>query len=229
MGSIQEGLGGLVRGISDQNYDQSFACYRLWSEISRNYSQSHPDQVFASICDSRASSEIDSGSGKLIHPTVHLILRFASDVESDRILSPQSVGLRSRLCARILRDFFEKNMTLVQDWRSDVKFYSDVNFVAHLANLGYVEEAAIRDHILQSLISYPTPRYHQMNALIILFKLAGPTFAKYADPAVVDRCFELLNDYRLRYPKNGTNGLILVRVGPRSKILPLGQPVSFRM
>ena len=224
MGSIQEGLGGLVRGISDQNYDQSLACYRLWSEITQNYSQSYPDQVLDSICDNRASSAIDPGSAKLIHPTAHLILRFASDAESDRILSPQSVGLRTRLCARTLRDFFEKNMTLVQDWRSSAKaaFYADANFIAHLANLGYVEEAAIHDHILQSLISHPTPRYHQMNALIILFKLAGPTFAKYADPAVVDRCFELLEGYPLRNPNGGTNGLIPVRGVLRSEILPSG-------
>ena len=222
MGSIQEGLGGLVRDISDQNYDQSFACYRLWSEISQTYSQNHPDQVFDSICDNRTSSAIDHKSGKLIHPTAHLIVRFASDAESDRILAPQSVGLRGRLCARILRDFFEKNMTLVQDWRSDVAFYSDVNFVAHWANLGYVEEATIRDHILQSLISHPRLRYHQANALAILFKLAGATFANCVNPAVVDRCFELLEGYRLENPNVGTNGLILVRVVPRSEMLSSG-------
>ena len=221
MGSIQEGLGLLVRDISEENYDQSFACYRLWSEITQTYSQGHPDQVFDSICDNRASRVIDSGSGKLIHPTAHLIVRFASDAESDRILSPQSVGLRGRLSARILRDFFEKNMTLVQDWRSSVKvaFYSDANFIAHLANLGYVEEAAIRNHVLQSLISHPILRYHQVNALIILFKIAGPTFAKYADPAVVDRCFELLRGYHHCNPKFGTSGLMLVRVDPCSERL----------
>ena len=217
MGSIQEGFGELVRGISDQNYDQSFACYRLWSEIAQTYSQNHPDQVFDSICDNRASSAINAGSGKLIHPTAHLILRFASDAESDRILSPQSVGLRSRLCARTLRDFFEKNMTLVQDCHSGVTFWADVNFVAHLANLGYVEEAAIHDHILQSLISHPKLRYHQASALIILFKLAGATFAKYVDPAVVDRCFDLLERYRHHNPSYPISGLVPVRVVPRSE------------
>ena len=224
MGSIQEGLGRLVRDISDQNYDQSLACYRLWSEIAQTCSQNHPDQVFDSIYNNRTSSAIDHSSGKLIHPTAHLIFRFASDAESDRILSPQSVGLQSRLCDRILRDFFEKNMAVMQDWHSYVTFYANANFVAHLANLGYVEEAAICDHILQSLISHPTLWYHQASAVIILFKLAGPTFAKYADPGVVDRCFELLDDYRLRYPNNGTDGLILVRVVPHSEIPPSGQP-----
>ena len=221
MGSIQEGLGLLVRDISEENYDQSFACYRLWSEISQTYSQNHSDQVFDSIYN-RTSSAIDNSCGKLIHPTAHLILRFTSDAESDRILSPQSVGLRSRLCARILQDFFEKNMVVIQDWQSWATFYANANFVAHLANLGYVEEAAIRDHILQSLISHPTLYYHQATAVIILFKLAGPTFAKYADPAVVDRCFELLNDYRLRNPSYAIGKLILVRVVPRNERLQSG-------
>ena len=222
MGSIQEGLGRLVRNISEENYDQSFACYRLWSEIAQTYSQNHPDQVFDSIYNNRTSSAIDNSSGKLIHPTAHLILRFASDAESDGILSPHSVGLRTRLCARMLRDFFEKNMAVMPDWQNCVIFYANANFVAHLANMGYVEEAAIRDHILQSLISYPILWYHQANALIILFKLAGPTFAKYADSAVVDRCFELLNDFRRRNLDNESNGLILVRGVPRSGVLPSG-------
>ena len=169
MGSIQEAYGLLVCDISKENYDQSFTCYRLWSEIAQTYSQNHPDGVFDSICDNRASSAIDPASGKLIHPTAHLIVRFASDAESDPILSPQSVGLQSRLCARTLRDFFEKNMVNVRcaarkcwdDFAYD--FLSHANFIAHWVNLGYVEEVAIRNHILQSLISHPTPRYHQVN------------------------------------------------------------------
>ena len=44
----------------------------------------------------------------------------------------------------------------------------------------------------QSLISQPALWDHQADALIILFKLAGATFEAYADPSVVDRCFELL-------------------------------------
>ena len=228
MGSIQEALSLLVRDISEENYDQSFTCYRLWSEITQTYSQIHPDQVFDSICNNRVSSAIDPGSGKFIHPTAHLIVRFASDAESDGILASQSIGLQSRLCARTLRDFFENNMvnvrSLVQECWDDFsyEFHSHVNFIAHWTNLGYVEEAAIRDHILQSLISHPILYHHQVSALTILFKLAGATFAKYADPAVVDRCFELLNDFRHRNPESAKNGLILVRVVPRNEMLPSG-------
>ena len=72
--------------------------------------------------------------------------------------------------------------------------WMDANLVAHCANLGYIEEAAIRNHILQSLISHPILRIHQLVALYVLFKIAGATFAAYVDPTVVDRCFELIED-----------------------------------
>ena len=41
---------------------------------------------------------------------------------------------------------------------------------------------------------------HQADALIILFKLAGATFEAYADPSVVDRCFELLQGHKYHNP-----------------------------
>ena len=65
-----------------------------------------------------------------------------------------------------------------------------------------MEEAAIRNHILQSLISHPKLYSHQADALIILFKLAGATFEAYVDPAVVDRCFELL---KANYTRDSTD------------------------
>jgi hypothetical protein len=126
-------------------------------------------------------------------------------VESDRILAFHNTGLQSRLCARILQDFFGNNLEIVWDvdrgtsahrWdRSLEYFYTNTNLTAHWANLGYVEEAAIRDHILQSLIAYPKLYNHQADAPIILFKLAGATFEAYADPSAIDRCFELLEDH----------------------------------
>jgi len=73
-----------------------------------------------------------------------------------------------------------------------------MNFIARWANLGFVKEAVIRDHILQSLISHPKLYDHQADALIILFKLAGATFETYADPSVVDRCFQLLQGHYTR-------------------------------
>ena len=74
----------------------------------------------------------------------------------------------------------------------------DVNLIAHCANLGYIEEHAIRNHILQSLISHAKVYDHQVIALAILFRIAGATFGAYVDPAVVDRCFELLKNHRFQ-------------------------------
>ena len=87
------------------------------------------------------------------------------------------------------------------------EFYADANLVAHWANLGYLEENAIRHRVLQSLISHPRLYDHQADALIILFKLAGATFEAYADPSVVNRCFELLkgHSYRGPYPHQSSN------------------------
>ena len=83
-----------------------------------------------------------------------------------------------------------------------VKFYANTNLIAHWVNLGYVEEAAICNHILQSLISHPKLYDHQADALVILFKLAGATFAACTDPSVVDRCFELLQNHEFHNPYN---------------------------
>ena len=107
---------------------------------------------------------------------------------------------------RILQEFSNDNLAAV--WQKETNrsdhvsenFYADANLIAHWTNLGIVEETAIRNHILQSLISHPKLYIHQANALVILFKVAGATFEAYADPSVVDRCFELLKYHSRRRP-----------------------------
>jgi hypothetical protein len=202
MDRIQRALDSVVSKLSDENYEQSFALYRFWFDIGQTYHQIPSDLVSNAILSNRTTGSINAGRGELIHTTAHLTLRFANDVESDRILALHNAGLQSRLCARILQDFFSNNLEIVWDagighntcyWACTPEyFYANTNFVAHWANLGYVEETTIRDHILQSLITYPKLYDHQADALIILFKLAGATFEAYADPSTVDRAFELL-------------------------------------
>ena len=85
----------------------------------------------------------------------------------------------------------------------------DSNLIAHWANSGCMTEAAIRNHILQSLVSHPKLYDHQADTIIILFKIAGATFEAYADPPAVDRCFELLKDHYNRDLKKAK----LVQVG----------------
>ena len=216
MEKIRKALNILISRISEQNYDESFAFYRLWLDITQNYSQKYPDRIFDSLFDNRGAQGLTDNINKLTHSTAHLIVRFAGDVESDSILGPYAIGLQNRLCTKILQEFFENNIGIVQDtelhgYTFQAQFIANANFIAHWANLGYIEESAIRNHILQSLISHPEKLYyHQADALIVLFKLAGATFKEYVDPSVIDRCFERLKD---RYGSSATwNQVVQARV-----------------
>ena len=199
MGDIVTVLGLLVTELSDENYRRSLAFYRFWFGIGQTYHKTASDRIFDSVWDNRTvGSKIDPGRGELIHSNARLIVRLASDTELDCVLPPHSPGLQNHLYTKSLPQFFSRNISVI--WEKEngwgpintIDFCTDVNFIAHWANLGYVEEAAIRHHILQSLISHKKLYEHQADALIILFKLAGATFEAYADPSVVDRCFELL-------------------------------------
>ena len=206
MEDIDKALGSAIASLSDQNHTQSLAFYRFWFDIGQTYHQIPPDQIFDAIWNNRwQGSGLDPGKGQLIHLTAHLVVRFVSDAESDHILAPHSLALGNRLCERALREFFRENLKIVwsinsgRDWPWG-SICTDANLVAHWANLGCVGEATIRNHILQSLISHSKLHDHQADALIVLFKLAGATFEAYADPSVVDRCFELLKDHSYHNP-----------------------------
>jgi len=201
MEEINATLGLVVGRLSDENYAQSLDFYRFWFGIAQTYHQIPSDQIFDTIWENRETNSINVVRGPLIHPTAHLIVRLASDAESDNLLAPYSSGIQNRLCTRSLQQFFSDNLSTARrimngyaDQASN-RFCVDTTLIAHWANLGYMEESAIRSHILQSLISHPTFYDHQADALIILFKLAGATFEVYADPSVVDRCFELLKGH----------------------------------
>ena len=210
MEEIDNGLGSAIGGLSDENYAQSLDFCRFWFDIAQTYHQVPSDQVFDAIWKNRGTGGINSEACSLIHSTAHLILRFAGDVaELDHNLAPHGPGLQSRLCARLFQEFFSKNMEIVRygGW-ADLpmrEFYAGATFIAHLVNLGYVEEATIRQHILQSLISHPRLYDHQADALAILFKLAGAAFGAYADSSVVNRCFELLKAHTYNPPNKYPN------------------------
>ena len=210
MAYIGGGLNSVVLELSDQNYAQSLAFYRLWFDIGQTYNQISSDQIFDAIWNNRGlGSTLNPQGGKLIHSGASLVLRFANDVESDHILAPHTTGLQSRLCAKSLQEFFNDNMEVAYNRKhnrstsADKDFYIEANLIAHWVNLGYVEEVAIRNHILQSLISHQKLYDHQADALVILFKIAGPTFEAYADPSVVDRCFDLLEHHKYPNPYEG--------------------------
>ena len=195
MKNIQSVLNTTIAKLSDQNYEQSFDLVRLWVDIARTHSGIPSDAVLTALQTYRTRNlpVFDNP----IDPTAHLVFRFASDAESDPTLAPHSAGLRSRFCAETLRLFFDIDLGAMYPphvW--DGSYHMGTNLVAHCINLGYVEEAVIRNHILQSLIFHQTPLTHQSYALVILFKIAGAALAEYADPVVVDRCFELLKGPR---------------------------------
>ena len=222
MENIKKALDSVIPKISKENYEQSFAFYRFWFDIGQTYHQIPPDLTFNTIFDNR---EGDAGCDQLIHTTARLITRFASEAESDPILAPHNAGLQSRLCTRILQEWFNDNLESVRgvetgSWAGYKGcFHAEANFIAHWANLGCVEEAVIRNHILQSLISHPKLYDHQANALIILFKLAGATFGAYADPSVVDRCFKRLNGH---YSGNAVKRKLVQVRAPRCERRPSG-------
>ena len=217
MVTIRDVLNSVVDKLSDDNYAESLTFYRLWFDIGRTYLQISSDNTYSSIRSKSRQSLMSSAHGELMHLPTSSILRFAGDVDAEPdsrpSSSPRAPGLQTRLSATSLQEFFNDNLLIVyyeayNESQPVGDFYRNTDLIAHWANLGYVEEAAIRSHILQSLISHPTLYGHQMDALIILFKLAGATFEAYANPSVLDRCFELLNDHCNHNTVNG--GLIQV-------------------
>src|ERR1700753_4129301 len=108
---IKKELASTVEGLSDKNYEQSLDFYRLWFDIGRAHVDIQPTQTLDDIWAAcRSPSTVNPGKGQLFHPAAHLIIRFAGDLESDPVLGPLSVGLQSRLCARLLESFFGQVM-----------------------------------------------------------------------------------------------------------------------
>ena len=197
MKNIQKALSSALSRLSDTCYIQSLDYFHLWLRIGQKYSQNLPDLIFDAIYGYRAGGLWNDKRYLNGYSVGHLIPRFVDDVESDPVFAPYSAGLRNRFCARILQEFFDGDLETMNAGVhcASAQFYADVNFIAQCANLGYIEEDMIRDYIFQSLISHPKLHDHQVDALVILFKIAGATFEAYVDPAVVDRCFQLLKNH----------------------------------
>ena len=192
MSILEDTLRDLIKGISEENYDEVFAQYRFWLDIGSGHTHIN---VQAQVNDAIERLVRPDSLEWLIHPTAHLVIRFIGDIEADKKISGYIPRLHVQHCTSALRRFFLDNLYFVRSRNRTgrpTSFLTDVNLIARWANLGYVEEETIRDHILQSLTSHPALYNHQADALFILFKLAGATFEAYADPLMIDRCFELL-------------------------------------
>ena len=216
----------LICNLSEENYDETFAKYRLWLDIGITHGYlNDKDQVANDIGRILQSNLLRPDNGELIHPAIHLYLRFVRDIEADPTMSAQVPKLARSFEAAVDRRFGE-NLSIadLDDMvereqhqcggdvyllaQERVAFAEQINFVACWANLGYVKKVVIRDHILQSLTSLPKLYDHQADAIIILFKIAGATFGTIADHSVVDRCLELLKNHS----SNNTSRSRLVQV-----------------
>ena len=190
---IPDVLGDLVSHLSEKNYEQTLLDYRLWTKIGVTHGWISEKQLENDIKGNMKPHLVyQENSYELIHPTSHLLLQFITDVE----LNPVS-STHARLCHSSLHDFFADNssLDLWPNARSNNKlreFYTNVNLLAHLVNLGHVGVEDVQDHILQSLTFRPIPHGHQLCSLLILLKIAGATFAAYVDPSLMARCLDVL-------------------------------------
>ena len=194
MSNLRDTLRDLADRLSEGNYEEHFARYRFWLDLGcARRSITVQDQVDGDVW---RVIRWDSLKDTLTNPTTPLFIRFIGDIEADRKIAGHALGLHRQHCESTLDRFFEDNLCYVNSSGGNrASFLTRVNLIAHWANLGYVKEAAIRNHILQSLISHSKLYDRQAEALIILFKLAGATFEACVDPSVVDRCFELLKGH----------------------------------
>ncbi|KAF9646043.1 hypothetical protein BDM02DRAFT_3189167 [Thelephora ganbajun] len=199
MSSLRGTLSNLVRNLSEENYDQSLAQYCYWLDVGTVYGHIGHDQVYNDAQQILRSDSVGH-EWRLIHPTAHLFFRFVGDMES-KIVPGDASEFHKQHCTRTLASCFDMiHHCPYLTSGSSPPLLTSMNLVAHYANLGFVEEALIRNYIIQPLIKITHPKLYdpQADALIILFKLAGATFENYVDPSVVDRCFELLKNHYLR-------------------------------
>jgi len=253
MSNLRGILHNLIKDLSEENYDRTFSQYRFWLDLGTTHGHIGSNQVNDDLKQIVWSNPLEADDEKLIHPTAHLFFRFTEDMKADKAMSERVSGFHERLCAEAVSSFFEENLNTNKMHREQAPtfgltkhvnksnmsqvqalFLTRTNLIARWTNLGYVKEAVIRNHILQSLISLPKLHDHQANALIILFTLAGATFGAYTDPSVIDRCFELLNGhYDIRDSAKrklvDVCALCVVKGGRRLRGIFRRYPVSGRM
>ena len=211
---LSKTLQNLIKNISEQNYDETLAQYRFWLDLGAAHGHIHESQAYNDAWQITSLNRSVNEGAQLIHPTLDLFFRFVGDME-DKIRSRCASDYHKAHCTKAVASCFEQNLSLVKPGASWQKgqFFLSMNLIARWANLGFVEEAVIRNHILQSLISHPNLHDHQADALIILFKLAGATFKTYVEPSVFDRSFQLLQGhYRHISASSEKRKLIEVRV-----------------
>ena len=172
---ISNFLNKLVLGLSEENYDRSLSDYQFWMGIGARHGWIPDGQLYNDILGGMSPDTVNSTTGQLVHGNSHLLLRFITDVGLDPALSTYIFGTHERLCRQSLNSFFANNLDFISRNLSGTelrRFYTDVNFFAHWANLGYPIAEDVRNHTLQS-----TVYFHQLNSLAILLNIFGFIFA----------------------------------------------------
>lgn len=189
--SISAFLKELVSNLSEENYEKTLSDYRFWMKIGTTHGCALNNKLQDDILNNRKPDLVYPTSSRLIHPTSQRLLQFITDVEQ-HLVSPT----HTRLSRSLLNEFFDRNLRLGSQstiYSSELSsFYTNVGFLAHWVNLGYIGVEDVRDNILQSLTFRPVPLDHQLHSLLILLKIAGATFAVYVDPSIMDRCLNVL-------------------------------------
>lgn len=194
--SISTFLRELVSSLSEDNYERTISDYRFWMKIGVAHGQIPRDQFSDDILAIMQPNLVYPASKQLIHPTGRLLSRFITDVGLDPALSIDVSRTYDRIRHTSLQNFFSDNLYFMMKKKSSSadlgKLYTNVNLLAHLANFGCLNAEDVRDHILQSLTFRPTLRGYQLGSLVALLGISGATFAAYADPSVMARCYGLL-------------------------------------
>lgn len=183
-------LSKLVSNLSEKNYEQTLSDYRFWTKIGATHGWISDAQLENDIKANMNPGLVDPQWASLIHPTSRLLPKFITDVEPNR-----GSSTHNRLCRSTLEDFFadvlDRNSRPFGT-RDQQRFYTNATFLAHWVNLGYPSAEDVRDHILQSLILRRPVPPPTLGSLLVLLKIAGATFAAYANPSAMDSCLTIL-------------------------------------
>ena len=129
--------GELVSDLSEENYEQPVSNYRFWTKIGATYGSISNDQLHSDILVNMKPDPVYPLSWNLIHRISRLLLQLISVIDIDPVSTTHA-----QICHTSLCDFFSRNLEFIPRDDTTVSlgmwssFYTKVNFIAQLVNLG---------------------------------------------------------------------------------------------
>ena len=80
--SIGKALKSVVTGLSDENYAESFAFYRVWFDVGHAYHNITSDRIFRDIRENKGGGSVVDPISALTHSNAHLIVRAPHPVQT---------------------------------------------------------------------------------------------------------------------------------------------------